>query len=580
MLAMGEALPYEEWPLKLEELAPFHARLAWALRAVSDEDTVEVVPAAPPQATRPSAPAMLPSAIGAMRAWQSEALVGPLPDQGLFSTLLTPVPDEAQPLMTRLMHALVRRMAGQWSRPQLEAMGLSLNPRWVFYGLGPFPALQLEVKDSDAVTDTLRSIFADVGIHLVPKRLGDHSYFEVPVGSWRLVWIAEDNVLMATFAAESALDDVLPLLLGVRQPDEALLNHPRLDALIERYQDHQQLHLVGMFEPARLIDALVPGATGLNATLMHDFTGTVPLLSEVCIKELQSIARVLPRVIVLGYLDRPQEGQMVLEIDDPRVLEGLTNLTHPLPAMMWDETTPPVLNIALGLDVNATIGWLYGRGLLIENDPFVCPMLHPINQLAVTLERDAEPGQVPDQIASIRGFVVRVDQLRMPTDAQPGDLVGFIMVRSTQPELFWQWVKALIPDFADTPLVEGGGLTPIPSFQKVFPNLTGVFQAVLTPNMLGFATGTHGGEELRALTSAPLMAQTPLLSLHVNYARYLELDFDKTLDLGRFGGWIDSVLNTLDVDVTMGRHGIHVRYRTALVEETPTAVDALPPESP
>ena len=78
-----------------------------------------------------------------------------------------------------LLQAVLDELRGKYSIDGMAALGLDVDARFAFYGIGVLPAMRMQLRDPAALRGALERIQAKSGTHFNTSKLGDIEYWPV-----------------------------------------------------------------------------------------------------------------------------------------------------------------------------------------------------------------------------------------------------------------------------------------------------------------------------------------------------------------------------------------------------------------
>jgi hypothetical protein len=392
--------------------------------------------------------------------------------------------------LVRLQVALLAELGGA-TPEKLTAAGLDPSTVGAVYGLGMSPVVRVRLSDPARFAGVLDRMAARIG-PVERAALAGQRYYAAREES--LTWIAavagSDLVLALIPSGQRAA--LLPLILGQRAPERSLAADRTLDRLVAAYG----------FSTAGIGYAdLVRWAGLLGASLRPP-----------CSAELGTLALAVPRVAI---------GLTSASADEMRarsIVEVRPDLPAALMAMRGeapraDPASAPPLEIAAAIDLGALTTQLGGALDRIGAQPFGCPSLAWLNDLARTqggtLRRTARA------LANVRGASLAVRNIEA---ISTGGAHFFVLLGTERPgELLGQLASAI---GAAKPSLEPGD-PPVP----LQPSPIGVFGPVhagLGPRAVGLSLGAEPAE-LAEVLAAGTVDDPPLLFMHVDPQAVLQL---------------------------------------------------------
>jgi len=114
----------------------------------------------------------------------------------------------------RLAGAVMGELAGNLSAAGLRKLGLSPEPRFALYGLGPLPVVRIEVADPAALAATVGRIEQRSGVKLPTRTQGGQSFWFGTSGGSTLAAGVVGKELVLTLGPAPAVERAIPILYG------------------------------------------------------------------------------------------------------------------------------------------------------------------------------------------------------------------------------------------------------------------------------------------------------------------------------------------------------------------------------
>ena len=404
------------------------------------------------------------------------------------------------------------------SREGLRSIGLSLEPRFAVYGIGPSLAMRVELADGKRLADFLDRLEAAAGApaaSIEKAMFEDVSYRSVTEDEASIVFAIHGNEAIVGVMHTNARAHVLPVLFGKKAPDASLADNRAIEALVEKYG------FMGVGTGYLDIEAAVRMFTGRASALSSSILAAsgieLPPLSATCHEELDQMAAAAPR-IAFGYRAMSEAGFDALGVWEMRgdLAKELAALRAPVPGVSSFRADKPLFAMAMGLDLDMAMAWARGKAAAMLQSPYQCEHLGELNE-AVAEIAGALESELPAQLAGFKGGVLALTSFAMGSMMPTG--TGYAAVGVDDPMALVDMVKAAVPDLAAVEVTPDGESTAIP---LGLPGLDTVHLTV-QGTWVGAAVGPGLADRIVSMLRAKPAADSPLFLMAYNYQQFMEL---------------------------------------------------------
>ena len=498
----------------------------------SEEPAVEATPEASSLLTH--VPADTPYLVGNLQ---------PIPDAVIDANFerLKPVADEMQaqlaqvktglqangsevtgdPMMDKLLLAVLQEMDGKLNRAGLESLGWDLSSTSVVYGYGAFPIARMGLSDASVLRATVLRILDNAGIDATEQELQGIPYWkvaspdtdEMPIGVY--VSIFDDHVAAGLFPLASEAE-YLPAFLGIEMPTDSraaefLADLNRKHGFTPYATGHLDLH--------RLADEFLDPGARTARTLMDAAEYDLADFSEQCVDETHRLIDNMPTV-TFGVTEMETQAVAYEVIGGmPTALAGeFQALVSAIPAAR--AVADRMVEFSFGIKVGAVRDFLRQKTQAVIDAPYQCEHFSELNRQAQELMVKLDQ-PLPPFVNNFRGVrfslkdVVMDPATRIPTNAS-----GHLAVHVEQPEMFVGMAQMFLPDLSALNLAPGAEPVRIPDSLIQFQNM--VAYAAMSEDAIGLSVGDGEQNALQDFLGMDAGKEGTLLSVNYDQAAYFE----------------------------------------------------------
>lgn len=412
----------------------------------------------------------------------------------------------------RVVRALYDELAPRDTPEKLAEIGLGMQVRSAFYGIGLIPVLRVELADADAFRAAVARVETKAGAKLGTGRIGDQDLWIVGAEEVQGLIAIQGRHLVATLAPTHADEALKRRLLGLELPESSLAASGELVALnkAEGYLPYGS----GWVDLRRLV-ALIDRDPGYQA-FAKLATETPPALDATCRAEAEAIVAHMPRAS-FGYtaLDAGHMTMRSLLELDPALAQSVQALAVPPPGSA--SAARSLLDLSLSVPVLKLKDFVEKQADAILAAPYQCEALASLNGSAADLK--AKIGQtVPPPLSDLTGLRISLD--RFDWTADKPDFAAKLLVASGDPATLVSMAQLAVPTLRDVQIRPDG----VPVDLALPPEAAGFVdfaQAAMVPQALGIAFGTgSAGGDLGSWIAEPAATGAQLLSFRYSARLY------------------------------------------------------------
>jgi hypothetical protein len=421
-------------------------------------------------------------------------------------------PDQAS-----LVRAIVDEVKDKLSADGLAALGIDIDGRFAFYGLGVLPALRLQLRDPAALRAAIDRVQSKSGVRFPTGKLGDVEYWRVSDPKIEAAIAIVGDQLVAGIAPPAQKDRVFALLLGTERPERHLGNSEGFRQMLAEYS---LARLSAGFVDARVIaEAFLGEGDALNkdilAALAPEVAARWPALDDTCKQEIRSLVALAPRM-VFGTEQMDADGfagKFVVELRRD-IAQELMAMRTPVPGLDIESARSAVFAMGFGLDTGRLRTFIESKVAAVQSAPYRCAALTELNTIAGKM-----PGEMKaedPELWKIKGFAAVVDDLKF-TGIVPTEIRGFMSVAFSDTKTLA--LKAA--EISKQPVHDDGNVVALPD--GTIPFLNSVHYGIQPGRGGVIAVGTDSQARTRSLLAFPESADPPLMLMVYDMGRLAEV---------------------------------------------------------
>jgi hypothetical protein len=497
------------------------------------------------------------------------ALVTELRDQ--LTAEARNMPGDSVDKELQLVLAILDELDGNMSPEGLKTLGVAIQGHISLYGVGAFPVYRLELSDSDKFEAMVSRIEAKVGEEIPRATRGEHEYRELRADELVIPILITDDELVFGMTHANFADTFIDYMTGDKMPERSLYQD---NALLEMMRKHSfKPYVAGYLDVTRLV-AVVTGedTSSLLAQSLLAAGLDAPDIEASCRAEYNQLAAAAPRFI-MGY-DEITRTHMAatfgLEMNTP-LAARLASARGSIPGFTSAKRNSSLFSYGMGVDLKALVEVLRGEAKRLGEDPFQCPELVEINDMAAAFNSAAQ--QIPPFISTLLGADVSLLGLDLDS-GMVTRLQGTAVIRMAEPDALMGTLKLLVPELTNLTIKPGDApvaLTLPQDLAALGPGVTTPYIA-MSDDAIGLCIGEGTQAHMLDLINAPAQ-RTPLMSIAYDMAKIVEL-IDDGADISagdEFAGAALGVyesMGALKMDVDIDATGLYTRMRVEMVPKT------------
>jgi hypothetical protein len=400
----------------------------------------------------------------------------------------------------RFLLEVITELRGKLSRERILELGVGLDARFAIYGIGVMPVARLELRDAARFRATLERVIDRSGLRPARRRLGDVSYWSLPLQAVEIAAAITGRELVVAVVTPATRDLVLPMAFGRIRPDQSLADTAELQRLAAAHRFAP--YTVGYVDLVGLARAIVGDSSEVSNRVAKALG--LDRGGPACATEIPSLADAVPRLAFGMYEidERAASLGVVLEMrkDVARAFEAIAGS---VPGLDGESTRGARFSLGLGLDVGGLLALLSERLGAIVQTPYRCSHLAGVNRLAQSLLPSlAELATTP--FATLRGVNVIVHDIAV-TGGLPSSIQALAFLATDDPSAV---LAALAGQLGASVPAVAPGAPPVEVAGLGSGLLGGVFVAA-TATAIGVSVGIARGGPLANILAAPARRDEP-----------------------------------------------------------------------
>lgn len=415
--------------------------------------------------------------------------------------------------MLEVLHALVLEVGDKLSRDGMAELGLSAESKSVFYGIGPFPVLRVEVADAAKLEATIGRIEARSGRHAEQIQADGYRYRYVALGPDAGVVIAIRDGQLVAGLLPSQSPELQALLLGDQMPKASLADSDTLPKLRKRYDYHG--YMDGYVDLQALVAWFTGRGTGPAAQTVNKLMTQASKLEPGCQTLVDGLVAGMPR-IAFGMPEADTEAYVVTAMHEasPAVGDYLKALAKPQPLPGMGVRHNGLASMGLDMDMAALRSGIKALGRYVAETGRDCSWVDSDALLAGLPKVDFALGPM---LGGLSGFLLELTDLRIdPETQQPTGFDGGVLLAVQDPQGIIAMAGMLNPALGTLELPADGSAVAVPA--GLVPPQMGELYLAGRDGLLALALGKDSAARTQSLLKAK-RGEGPL---------WLTMDYDAT----------------------------------------------------
>lgn len=417
----------------------------------------------------------------------------------------------------RLLQAVVTELKGKLSVDGLASLGIDVDARMAFYGLGVLPAMRMQLRDPAALRDAIERVQTSAGVRFPTAKLGDVEYWQITGGPVEGAVAIVGDQLVAGVAPVAHKDRVFALLFGSELPAQHLGKSEKFQQMLA---DHGLAKVsAGYFDARILAEAFLGEGDALNKDVLAALAPSVaarwPELDATCKQEIRSLVALAPRAVFgTEQIDASGfAGKFVLELR-PDVAQELMTMRASVPGVDPEAMKSAVFAMGGGFDMERALTFAQTRAMAIQAAPYQCPALADLNKAASDLVGELKT--TDPEVWKIRGGALVLDDLKL-AGFLPSEVRGFVSLAYTDTKGLMPKLQSLV----NQPLSDDGSVSNLPD--GTIPMINNVHYGLHAGRGGVLAVGPDSQARAKALLAFTDQPDPPMLVMVYDMGRFADL---------------------------------------------------------
>jgi len=430
--------------------------------------------------------------------------------------------EETAPMAEQVRHlfdvldALFAEFEGRTSAAALRDIGIEPVPRSVVYGIGPLPAMRVEIADAAKFNALLDRVEQRAGVGAARAELNGQAYRRIDLGQIDAVLAVTEGYAIAGLLTDALFERDLPLLLGQQPPADSLADSGVIEALVERHR------FTGYGEGFVKLDEMVATALGKgrgrNADVMRAL-GAAPLpVSDGCMRMTETLVSGMPRM-VMGVTEANEKRLATRGIweSTPPVAAYLQKLAAPVPGV--GAAYGGLVALGVGLELPQLRNAIEALLRQVIAAGSACEWVDPDSLQAVIPQINLALGPMT---AGIKGFNLQIEELDIDLDSlQPAGVRAALLAAVDDPRGIFALGAMFNPALASLELPEDGSFVDLPAGMGLDAQ-TPPLKVAIRDKSLVLLAGAESADRAKPLLDAATLDPPPLFA--VDYGVYQLVD--------------------------------------------------------
>ncbi len=438
------------------------------------------------------------------------------------------LPSDSLEKLARLGLAISEEVQGKLTPEGIASLGFPLQGRNLIYGLGLLPVGWAEITDAAKVNAFLDRVEKRAGVHSTPASFQNVNYRRYDLGRVVLVAAIRDDHLVVGGLPARAEQTLLPRLLGLEKPQQSLAAAGTLKAFDKThgFTDFGS----GYVDLRRLLEMVLGEARGLNAEVLDALGFERPPVSPGCRNLAGYLVGQVPK-IGFGFVSADDQGYRLDTVVEaaPPVANWFKTLSAPVPGLGADRKG--LFEAGLALDLTQLRGGIKKMLATVIEQGRDCERVKPeaLKQAMQSVDVMFNP-----MLASIRGFDLVLDEVRMGPNGEPAGASGHLLIAALDPRGLLGMLGMFSPDLAALQVPADGTPVRLP-LDKLSPQAPPMWVASKDQALAVFF-GSRAPADTSAVLSAAPGPQGLLLVFRYNMKKLFALIGPALKQLPPMGG--------------------------------------------
>lgn len=397
-------------------------------------------------------------------------------------------------------------------------MGLSDRPRVTAYGLGLWPVVMLDLKDSAVFQKWLAGVEATAKISAKTETFEGVTYRLYPIEKQvaSIFSITEGKAILAIVPTELKAQ-MLPYILGKKKPSTALNTSKRFKRLTTTYS--AKAGNLGFLDTVEVFKTLASQGKGLNKTLIVEEMSQFNL-NAACVTEITQLLETSPLIVAAtsALTETVTEGEIVWEMS-----AGLAkDLMSIASTRAGSGTTSALASVGLAIDSGKLIDLVKKTAAAIAAKPFKCSELLELNQNLAQMN-----GQllfVPPFARAFKALDIVISGWKVGPngDFASSSPQAHVILSADNAPLVFEALKGLVPMLASLPAMTDNG-EPVALNQFPLPPFLKAPHIAIGKHAIGISVGEGESQKLKEILASGKTSSAPIVTVSYDLDGFLKL---------------------------------------------------------
>ncbi|HEY8377225.1 MAG TPA: hypothetical protein VIK91_12080 [Nannocystis sp.] len=419
-----------------------------------------------------------------------------------------------------LVRAIAAEVKSVLQEGGIDRLGLDIDGRYAFYGIGGMPAFRWTLKDPQALRDMLARVQQGGGVTIPTCKLGDVEYWCGGPQDVKIAAAIVGDELVLGVAPASQADRVFGILLGTSAPERSLADSPKLREVMTKWGLGR--FSAGYVDVRVITEALMGEGDPLNrdvlAAIAPDLASKWPELTPVCKDEIRALAGAAP-MLVFGTESISADGfEMAggLELRSDLARE-LVALRASVPGLSRQFGNDALFAMGGGVHVGKAIELAVRKAQEVLKSPYQCPQLSGLNRAAEEVVKGASES-LPKFVPALRGGALVLQDFKM-SGFFPTTVKGFAVLATEDPSGLYEKIRADLPTLGSYEWSDDGSVKTVPDGTVPFVN--GIAYGAKAGQGIAIAVGPDSESTVKTLLSGAEVKDPPLMLMSYDLGRMM-----------------------------------------------------------
>ena len=388
-----------------------------------------------------------------------------------------------------------------------NTIGLAQRPRLTAYGLGLWPVVMVDLKDSAVFEKWLTSVESTAKISSKIETFEGATYRLYPIEKEvaSIFAISKGKAVFAIIPTELNAQ-MLPYVLGQKKAASSLSISKRLKRLMATYGKNASN--IAFLDGVELFKTLASKGKGLNKTLivkeMSQFN-----LDAVCVTEITQLLETMPMIVsaTTTLNDTVTEGEVVWEMA-PSLAKDLMTIGS---TRAGAGTAASLASIGLAIDSGKVIDLIKKSAASVAAKPYKCSELLELNRILA--QTYGQLMFVPPFARAFKAIDINISgwDVGPNADLASSSPRATLVLSAANAPMVFEALKGLVPMLASLPAMTDNG-EPVALNQLPLPPYLKAPHIGIGKHAIGLSVGEGEAKNLKTILASGKTSAAPLFS--------------------------------------------------------------------